>query len=479
MKSQGMLSEHSLSVIMANLFSNSENKPPLSSHPVTPVPSSSPSPKPSVVPSRFSGNAPATPRSFDRNDKPMPVPAKSERTVNYTSANPTPPLVKPRPTGIPTTTPKPSGPVAPSGYRPFSSPNTSGTKRILASGTVPASRFQKSIAENMTPQSGAVSSKPSATTGKTILPPKGFRSRRMSPALIVIMMIIIALVAAGLIGYFVFPTQVKTAYHQVLIAIGLEQTTPLTTVPPETISTTPKISTLDDITFTETSDPASGTSIGKDDRITYTLSLHNSGDSNFDNLSVSNPTPAGTERLTVISTPTGSKDNSTENSVEIGNISLASGQTQLIRFQVTVKNDLAEGTDITNTATLALNGSRKVSNNNSPSSLSLAFAITPTITPIPENTPTVTPISTATPAETSTPTATVAETPTPTATLAPVITPIPTVTVVPEETTDRAAPEDYTTVKTGGNSLTYLFVFIALTVITGIALIFIRRQATR
>ena len=413
------------------------------------------------------------------------------KTVNYSqpAGIKSAPLIKPRPanepiknggyTGYPSA--RPAQPVmAPSSapqqsFRPFSS-SASGTKRMFASGTVPASTFQNKT--GLKPK--ASPEKPEIKTGgKTILPPKSFRSRRLSPAWAVTIIIILALVGAGLVGYFVFPDQLKTAYHQVLIAVGLEQSSPLTTVPSEQISTTPKIATLDDITFKETSDPASGTAINKGDRITYTLSLHNTAESNFENLSVSDPLPAGTERLTVLSTPTGAKDNSTESAVEISNISLAGGQNQQIRFQVTVKSDLAEGASITNTATLAMNGSRKVSNNNSPSSLSLAAAIVPTITPVPENTPVVTPTPTATPVPTVTPAAT--PTPTPVVTVTPTATAAttPVVTVAPEETADRAAPEDHTTVKTGGNSLTYLFVFMALTIIAGMALILVRRQESR
>lgn len=308
---------------------------------------------------------------------------------------------------------------------------------------------------------------------RTILPPKSFRSHRLSPALIIAMIIVIAIVAAGVIGYFVFPSQLKSSYHQVLITFGVEKTSPLTTVPPDTISTTPKLATLDDITFTETADPASGTTIETGGRITYTLTLHNSAESTLDGLSVSDPIPPSTERLTVLSTPTGAKNNSTETNVEISNITLQSGQTQLIRFQVTVKNDIAPGTAITNTATLAMNGSRKVSNNNTPSSLALATTLTPTVTPVPDNTPIITPTATAT--VTPTPTATVTPTVTPTPTATAAVT--PTATIVPEETADRAAPEDQTTVKTGGNSLIYLFVFMALTIVAGITLLFIRRQA--
>lgn len=300
----------------------------------------------------------------------------------------------------------------------------------------------------------------------------------MSPALAIALIIVAAIVAAGLVSYFVFPTELQTAYHQGLVLVGIEKTSPLTEVPSETISTTPKLATLDDITFTETTDPTSGTSVENGGRITYTLALHNSAESAVDGLSVSDTIPAGTERLTVASTPTGSKDNSTNTAVEISNISLASGQTQLISFQVTAKNDLAADTTFTNTATLAMNGSRKVSNNNSPSSLALAAPVTPTITPVPDSTPVITPTATPVPEETPTPTPTM--TPTATAAVTPTATAAitPTVTPAPEEKSDQTAPEDRTTVKTGGNSLTYLFVFIALTIIAGITLIFVRRRAT-
>ncbi len=298
----------------------------------------------------------------------------------------------------------------------------------------------------------------------------------MSPALAIVLIIVVAIVAAGLVGYFVFPTELKTAYRQGLVLVGIEKTSPLTEVPSETISTTPKLATLDDITFTETTDPASGTALENGGRITYTLTLHNAAESDIDGLSVSDTIPDATERLTVLSTPTGSKDNSTDTKVDIANISLKSGQSQLIRFQVTIKNDAASGTAIANTATLAMNGSRKVSNNNTPSSLALAAPITPTITPVPDSTPvitpTVTPAPTATPvpAETPTPTATPAPTPTATAAITPTATP------APEEKSDQVAPEDHTTVKTGGNSLTYFLIFTALTVAAGITLIFVRRK---
>lgn len=294
----------------------------------------------------------------------------------------------------------------------------------------------------------------------------------MSPALVIIIIVVAAIVASGLVGYFVFPQELQTAYHQGLVTVGIEKISPLTTVPPETISTTPKLASLDDITFTETTDPASGTPVTSGGRITYTLTLHNTAESDLGGLSVSDTIPAATERLTVLSTPTGAKDNSTDNAVEIANIALKSGQTQLIRFQVTVKNDLAAGTIFTNTATLAMNGSRKVSNNNAPSSLALAAPITPTITPVPDNTPVITPAVTPAPTATPVPTPTTTPAPTPTATAA--IT--PTATPAPEETSDQAAPEDRTTVKTGGNSLTYFLIFTALTIAAGITLIFVRRK---
>ncbi len=490
---------------MANLFDNSQPRAPLTSRPLS---SGSPAQKPAkppMVPSRFSANQ-NTPRPFDRGDKPFQTPTPPVKNVNYKdlrqtgtpTMKPSVPITSPirpkttpgdynqapaRPT--PPIPPKPVTPGTPYRYQRFS-PSTA-PKRMVSSGSTSASQFQRPQPMPIRPKSVPLTPKsrptPAADTAKTILPPKSFRSRRLSPALMTTMIVVFALVAAGLVGYFVFPTEVKNTYHQVLVAVGIEKTSPLATVPSDTISTTPKLASLDDITFTETSDPASGTSLQKGDRITYTLTLHNSAESELDGLSVSDAIPAATERLTVLSTPTGSKDNSSETNVEIANISLQSGQTQLIRFQVTVKSDTADQTTITNTATLAMNGSRKVSNNNSPSSLAIASALTPNITPVPANTPVITPTPATTPVPTATPvltpTATPVVTPTPTVTVtaATTATITPTTTIAPEETADRVAPEDQTMVKTGGNSLTYLFVFMALTIIAGITLVFVRRKA--
>ena len=61
----------------------------------------------------------------------------------------------------------------------------------------------------------------------------------------------------------------------------------------------------------------------------------------IDGLSITDELPIGTGDLLVLSTPTSSIDSSTEEMVSISEISLNAGQSETIRFQVTV----AEGVD--------------------------------------------------------------------------------------------------------------------------------------
>ncbi len=351
------------------------------------------------------------------------------------------------------------------------------------------------------PKASKVSDRPIGKKGKqplkeskTILPPKSFRSRRMSPVLTVLLIIVLVIAAAGLIGYFGFKEQTAALYHDSLQLVGLEQPIKEPSSPLPSITPTAKLPSLEDVTFSETADPSNGESVETGGTITYTLTLHNITDDNIDGLSITDEIPQGTGDLLVLSTPTSSIDSSTEEMVNISGISLNAGQGETVRFQVTVSDKTDPSIEISNKATLAQNGSRKISNNNTPSVITITESLALETESGNENelpfplttetkvdagtteTPEATPAVTTTPAATPTPT----PTPTPTSTVTPAETPIKTVVVTttpaPEETGDETSPEDMTSVKTGGSSLDLAVIFSVLAATVGLALVFLRKK---
>lgn len=440
---------------------------------------SPPSPKKQTPapPARFSQTKPTDkapnkePREFDREDKPFGQPPKPNQK-DYPQ--------KPRP-------PKPS-PVTPPGKKMISAGGGTATQWQQGRSATGHKPFSKQAPA--APKEAKKTARPSpppppaAKAGKTIVPPKNFRAHFVPKGAMVAIIVIIVIVALGAVGYFFFRDQVVNTYDDVVIALGIKDQevaeTAETDTKAEPTPTPTPLATLEDVVFTESSDPAAGTETYPGETITYTLNLHNKANSDIDALKVINDIPEGTEELTVISSPTGATINEDPNSVKINDISLAGGESQSIRFQVKVSEDLKEGSKITNTATLSKNGSRKISNNNTPSELSVTsvevalgngeeeVAVTEETTEevIPEATPTTTPTPTPTPTPATTPTATV--TPTPTVT--------PSTTTAPEEADDEASPEDMTTVETGGESLFLMLIMAGLTGIAGIGLIWLRKE---
>jgi uncharacterized repeat protein (TIGR01451 family) len=411
------------------------------------------------VPPRFSEAKPPAPsRSFDRGDKPF-------------SATPPP------------------------------QPNFSASKRMVTAGGGTAGQFsgQQRMQPQTQPnfsQTPKVSSKtrptpleppkkvspPDISKNKTIVPPKSFKAHFIPRGAFIAIILIIAVLGLGLIGYFFYREQVIAAYNEVAVALGLKKTATETTETVAIVDTAPVVASLEDVVFTETSDPASGTKIAAGDTITYTISLHNKSAATISDLSVTNEIPKNTENLVVLSTPVGSSLTENEDFLEVTNITLVGDMSENIRFQVKAKTDLENDTLITNSATLSKNGTRKISNNNTPSELivysQLALVteeeekeeviLTEETVIEPQPTPTVTPVPTVTPAPT----------PTPAVTPIPTVTPHPTPTIAPEETADEVAPENMIDLETGGNSLTLLILLSTLTVFVGIALVWLRRKIT-
>lgn len=407
---------------------------------------------PPPVPSRFSAPKPSTlSRSFDRGDKPF-------------SATPPP------------------------------RPNYSSAKRMVTAGGGTASQFSGHTTPNRRPQPSFSRapksfSQPKAmptpppkkispldvSAGKTIVPPKSFKAHFVPRGAVIAIILIIAVLGLGLVGYFFYREQVITAYNEVVVALGLKKETTETTESVAIVDTVPAVASLEDVVFTETSDPASGTKIAGGDTITYTLSLHNKSTGNISDLSVINRIPENTENLVILSTPAGSSLTESDEIVEVSNINLAGNMSENIRFQVKAKEDLVNETVIANSATLTKGGTKKISNNNTPSELiiySQIALVTEEEIIEPQPTPAVTPVPTATPAPTPTP----AITPTPTVTPAPTVTPRPTPTIAPEEAADESAPEDMIDLETGGNNLNLLILLSTTTILVGIALVWLRRK---
>ncbi|MFC1721829.1 hypothetical protein ACFL0Z_02870 [Patescibacteria group bacterium] len=361
-------------------------------------------------------------------------------------------------------------------------------KRMMAGGSGSAKQFSgKEQAPQHQPFSGKQPSKldkpmsgqtksvvppPPAKPTKTIVPPKSFKAQFMPRGALIAIIVIVIIVALGAVGYFFFRKQVISTYEEVIVAIGIkDKPTEEVTTEVVTPETTPvAIATLEDVVFTEKSDPATGTDIAAGSTITYTLTMHNKSDADISDLAITDEIPTGTGELTILSTPAGSTDNSSEAIVDMDDIELKGGENQVVRFQVKTNSDLVSGTEIANRATISKNSSRKISNNNTPSILIISTQLATETTTEEETTPQPTP--------TPTPTTTPAPTPTltPTATPAPTVTPAPTTTPAPEEVEDDASPEDMTSVETGGEHLYLMVIFASLAAITGLALIWIRRQ---
>ncbi|EKD49655.1 MAG: hypothetical protein ACD_63C00081G0010 [uncultured bacterium] len=260
-------------------------------------------------------------------------------------------------------------------------------KKMVQSGVGRASAFQRSESLKTKTGQGKLPQKPKTSeTGplkqirkpKVIVPPKSFRARTFPMGALVAIVIIAVIAATGLVAYFGFRKQTVKLYDRTIAIFTGKETPKPAPTPVPTITPTPtKVATLENVTFTESTDPVSGSKVEPQDVIIYTLTLKNMGGTDLANLSITNPLPDGTENLTILSTPTGAADNSSEKSVDISGINLATGESQAIKFQTTVKADVSKETIISNKATLAQNGSKKISNNNTPSTLNVIGAETP------------------------------------------------------------------------------------------------------
>jgi len=437
-----------------------------------------PKKQPPTAPARFSQAKPGgkdfnqEPRKFDREDKPFGPPPQPKPKNAFQKPGPSKP-----------------GAAMPPG------------KRMVSAGGGTATQWQKGRSSDQhkpfskpataQPKEAKKTARPSPPpppappkAGKTIVPPKNFRAHFVPKGAMIAIIVVVVIVALGAVGYFFFRDQVVNTYDDVVIALGIkdQEATEVaeTTTEIEPTPTPTPLATLEDVVFTESSDPAAGTETYPGETIIYTLNLHNKAASDIDSLQVINEIPAGTNELTIISTPTGATVSEKDDLVEISDIALAGGESQSIRFQVKVSEDLDEGSKITNTATLSKNGSRKISNNNTPSELTVTsvevaladgeeeVVVTEETTEeiVPETTPAVTP----------TPTPTTTPTPTPTTTVTPTPTVTPSTTPAPEEVDDEASPEDMTTVETGGESVYLMLILTSLTGLAGLGLLWLRKE---
>ena len=94
------------------------------------------------------------------------------------------------------------------------------------------------------------------------------------------------------------------------------------------------------------------------DTVRYTITLTNDGDEGAANLAVTDPVPANTTLDAVVSTPTGSTDDSTATDIDVNSFSLAGGgATTSVVFDVIVDDPIAAGvTQLSNTATVTGTG---------------------------------------------------------------------------------------------------------------------------
>ena len=130
------------------------------------------------------------------------------------------------------------------------------------------------------------------------------------------------------------------------------------TVGPET---TP-ITAEPDVSATKTAalqaDADADGNVDPGDTVRYTITLTNDGDEGAANLAVTDPVPANTTLDAVVSTPTGSTDDSTATDIDVNSFSLAGGgATTSVVFDVIVDDPIAAGvTQLSNTATVTGTG---------------------------------------------------------------------------------------------------------------------------